>query len=368
MTWQQLIGSPEWGATIASPFRQIRHRAELVDATGMPIREFPLVSGDVSWKAGAAERWAASLTITDHTLVPVDIDAPLYPWSRVDLRIWWGILIDGVWQEMPVCTLQPASPDVDDQGGTLTITVTGRDVLADPATRGYSGTTIAVGGSSTLDALTAILDVAAPSRARVFLANPTITLPAHMVLGERSPQTDWTMIAALEGWTVRSDRLGRIIIGPESIAARLAGDWQEGPSGQVTAYRRQISTDIINRVRCTSSHPDLITPVSGYAEDDDESSPTFVGRYGVSLKDITSDVAVTEAACAAAAATELRRLMRPLETLTVTARQRPDLDADTLLNITRRRVGVAGTMSVDSWRMPLGSPDPMQVTLGVRRP
>ena len=361
--WEQVRESAEWLAAVGATSREITHRAELIDSADTVVATLPIIGGRISFDGSLAEPFAGTLSLPP-SLVPTTVDAPLWPWSGLLARIWWRVRTDSGWLEMPLCTLELTKPRISDSGAAVTVEVTGRDVLGRAGRTGYGGRSVLyVGGLTVPAALVALFGRVAPTR-RVVVADSAVTLPVVYALGERTAQEDWTDIAALAGWVVRSDRLGVIYCGPDEQPDAIRADWQEGPGCKVSDLTRDIETDTVNRITCTSTASDLATPVSGTAEDDDEGSPTWVGRYGPFEDEITSDLATTGEGCQALAAAELRkRGLRPLETVTVTVPQRPDLGYLDPVLLTRARSGVAGTYRVQSWDMPLGSPDPMTVTM-----
>ena len=352
-------------AAIDEPVREITTRAELVDFAGQPVGGLPFIDGRVTFRGSSAQSWAASLTLADPALVPASDDGPLWPWSGLLCRLWWRISTSGAWHEYPLCTVALTQPSIEDDG-ILRISVTGRDVLADAARGGYGGTVLNVGGMTVPDALVAIFAAVAPGR-QVRVDESSVTLPAVYALGERSVQDDWTEVAAMAGWVVRSDRMGVIVCGPVDASGDPVASWQEGAGCKVSKVTRDIETDTVNRVVCTSTNSELTVPVVGVAEDDDEGSPTWVGRFGPYQADITSDLATTEEACLNLARAELARLgLRPLETVTVTVPQRPDLDYLDGVWLDRPRAGVGGLYRVDGWDLPLGNPGVMTVTMIAR--
>jgi hypothetical protein len=116
-------------------------------------------------------------------------------------------------------------------------------------------------------------------------------------------------------------------------------EWQAlGDPGKTALVRE--------RVRATNA--ELTDPLMGVAEDDDPSSPTFIGRFVHELR-IDSDAVITQEAADNMAALHLGGNRRPTETITGSAPPRPDLDYLQPVHVASRRHGVAGVAEVVGW-------------------
>lgn len=340
-------------AAAAGLCRDVHCRAGLVDRDGVLVSDSaPVESGTVDFRGEQGEMWAATIGLSHPLWVPRTPDDPLHPLSGLRIRLWWGLDVDGTREEVTVGTLDLEDPEVTDSG-MLSISLTCRDVLAQVKRGGYAGQTIDVGGYTVTAALDALFDTVAPSRPRR-IADSSLTLPAVYELGARNPGEDWSDIAALAGWRVYTDRDGVIVAGPLEPSAQVVADWQDGPDSPIVEMVRKTTTSsIVNRVVVVSSSPEVTPVIVGIAEDDDEGSPTWVGRYGPYELRIESDAVDSQAAADTMVAAKLGQLMRPSETVEVVVPARPDLWYRDRIMLGRQRIGVAGEHQLSSWSLDL---------------
>ena len=96
----------------------------------------------------------------------------------------------------------------------------------------------------------------------------------------------------------------------------------------------------------------------GYAEDDDPSSPTYVGgpwgRRGITVQ---SDVVSTVEAATAYARRVLSGRRRPTESVSVTVLPRGDLGYRDVVSLKRDQAGVAGLYRVGKWSLSISAGD-----------
>lgn len=361
-TWRDAIRTDAFLAAVTARVRTVGVRAEMVDFVGTPVLDVPITGGTVDMRGEQAEQWACTVTLADPALLPQSSADMLDPRSGYRLRIWWRLWGSGAWAELPVFTGPLEDPDIDDDG-TLTYSLTGRDALTLARRGGYARQTIALGGLTVTAALQAIFAVVAPF-SPLSIGTSTVTLPSTYEVGSRDPAEDWTEIAAMAGWVVRTDREGTIVCGPQPDPSTPSADWQEGEGCKVVRWRRQVKTSgIQNRVVVTSTSPDVDPVIVGIAEDNDEGSSTWVGRYGPFELLIESDAIATQAAADSMAAMHLGRVLYPSESVEVEVPPRPDLEYRDVVQLARRRAGVAGEFRVSGWSLPLGGPGLMSVSM-----
>jgi hypothetical protein len=270
-----------------------------------------------------------------------------------------------------VGTLILDDPKITDDSSKFGITVTARDILSVIRRTGYGQQTIPVSGVTVDVAIKRLFAAIAPW-AVVKVPTSTIVLPDAYQLGMDNADRgkDWTKLADMAGWVVRTDRMGTIMVGPRPERAWLVADWQEGADCPVSSLNRDITqSQMFNRVLVRSTAPDAVG-VYAVAEDDDPGSPSWVGRFGPFTKVIETDVVKTEEAALAMAKMQLGRFMRPTESVTVTVPQRPDLEYRDQIALARARSGVAGVFMVSGWSLRLGpankGPELMTVTMMTR--
>lgn len=378
-TWRELILTSAWLEAVDAPSRTLSARAELVDANGVPQpvivgREeartmLPVSGASIQYRGEQAESWQAEITFSDPWMIPRTPSHPLMGYQQYGVRLWWGVKVDGNILEMPVCTVALGNVTVNDDG-TVSGNVRGRDVLS--LARGGYGQPLNVGGLTCDEAIRAIFERVAPTLP-LRIATTTVTLPADMILHEQDPAQDWTDIAAM-GWpegVVRSDREGVIVIGPRPDPT-LELDWQEGPDCPVIDLSRQHGIEHMgNQITVSSTHVDAVG-LYVTEQDDDPSSPTYVGGpMGIRpLPGIETDKATTEEGLRSLALMHLGRGLHPVEDVDLTVPQRPDLEYQQRVRVVRELSGVDSTYRVSSWSMVLpvsgGAPAPMSVGMMAR--
>lgn len=364
-----------WQAAVTAPQRVLSGRAELVDPDGVTIvTDLPVQSAEVSYDGDQPEPWAARVVLTDPVWVPDSSRHPLDPRASLRLRLWWRVrAVDlpagvDVWLEWLVCTVLLVDPDIDDDG-LLSMSLTGRDVLAAPRASGYGRAVVDVSGLTVTEAVQALFHTVAPTLPRrLRCATGSVTLPDAYALGLRRPGQDWTEIAGLEGWTVRTDRHGAIECGPIPVSAGVVVDWQEGPDNRVTHLGRRIrNSDLVNSVTVTGTHPDLEEPVVATVEDTDPGSRTYIGGpFGVRNYSEESDAVATEEAAENLARTIYDRLRRPYEVVTLQVPARPDLTLGDRAAVARAQAGAAGIYQVAGWALSMPTPTSLDADMQVR--
>lgn len=333
--------------------RDVYCRAGLVDRDGLVVSDsVPVESGTVDMRGEQGEVWAAVVNLSHPLWIPRTPDDPLHPLSGLRIRLWWGMDVDGTRDEVTIGTLDLEDPEMTDDG-MLSLTLDCRDVLAQVKRGGYAGQTISVGGLTVTAALEALFGAVAPNRPRR-IAESTVTLPAVYELAARNPGEDWSEIAELAGWRVYSDRDGVIVAGPVQPSAGIVFDWQDGPDCPIVEMTRSLATStIVNRVVVVSTSPEVTPVITSMKEDDDEGSPTWVGRYGPYESRIESDTIATQAGADNMAVAQLGAGMRVRETVEVMIPARPDLNYRDRGLLARQRLGVAGEHQVSGWSLPL---------------
>lgn len=369
MTWLDDMASAAFLAEVENPRRTISSRVELVDVLGNHAGDLAVDGATSDFRGEAAQRWAGSLDVSDPALVPTSQDSPLDPRARMLARLWWRLRKPDLvsWWEIPVGTMRTGDFSVGANRSGVQMTVPLVDVLAECSERGgYRGATVQLGGANVADALITLFGYLLPG-VPITTGTTSVTLPTPYEVGgtdRRTPQQDWTDIAATAGWVVRTDRLGVIVCDATPEPAVTPIDWQEGPLCAVTDLDRALSwSTITNRVICSSSSPEVSPPVVGIVEDTDPGSSTYVGRM-VWPTEITSDAVTTVEAATNMARATFERYRRPLETVKVSVPQRPDLGYRTPTRLARIQAGVAGDYAVSSWNLRMTpKPQTMAVTM-----
>ena len=363
-TWRDWRDTPWWVGLVESRDRTVGSRVELIDSTGATVADLPVAAASVELHGTQQEQWAGSVVIRDPDWLPQDPTDLLDQRAGLRARIWWRLLTGPAsGPEVPLATLVLGDPQVRDREGAWEMTLTGRDVLSLPKRGGYRGLILDLGGLTVTAALKLLFAQLAPT-VPVRVADTTLTLPTGYQVGlsDRTPAQDWTDLADVAGWVVRSDRDGVIVAGPRVDRTTPRADWSEGDDATVIELDRDVSTsDTVNRVivRSTST-----AGVWAVVEDDDPGSATWVGRHGPFERLIESDAVSTPAGALSMARMQYGRLRLPTETVQVRVPVRPDLDYRDPVILRRDRSGVGGTYLVSGWTIRLGpSPSLMEVAM-----
>lgn len=341
-----LTSDPAWWAAAAAPVRRQRVRISLVDADGVDVVDLPARECQIDYRGHYSEVWAGSLTVDGDEWIPSGPEDLLDPRSGYRVRVYWSLWVPGHgWVEQTICTLLIDDP-VTDRGVSVTL----RDPLADAKRGGYAGQYPLVGSMTVPEALSVLMDAAAP-QVRLRTQGSDVLLPVGYQLGDRQPGEDWTEIAALAGWRLVTARDGVVVAGPVVPPGTEVLDWSEGPDCPVVpdSPRRETAySATVNRVVVRSTNPDLPAPIVAVAEDDDDSSPTWTGNFVHELR-IGSDAVASQAAADAMAALQLAGLRRPTEAVSVQVPPRPDLDYLQPVVLRSRAHGVGGQWAVTGW-------------------
>lgn len=368
MSWRDVVASPEWLAAVEASIRTVGARVEVVDGDGVHQADLPIDAVRVTMRGESAEMWGAAFSLSHPLWVPLRETDLLDPRAGMSLRVWWRVLSGGVWLEVPVGTYMVEDPEIDDDG-VLSYSLDGVDPLAEAKRGGYGGATLDLGGVTVTQALRTIFQRVAP-RLQIRIPETSMLMPAVYTVGAQEPATDWTDIAAMAGWIVRTDREGVIQVGPTPEPSVETASWQEAdPRGCVVlGVKRSLKTSsVVNRVVCTSTSTEIADPIREVVEDDDPGSATWVGAYGPYETEIRSDKVTTAEGARNMARAMFERWRKPMETVTVRIPPRPDLSYGDLIAMGFPRSGVAGVYRVSSWSLTLSdSPSVMEVTMMAR--
>lgn len=342
-----------WQAAVTARRRTVRCRVSLVNLDNVAVgASVKVADGAIRFTGESSEQWTADFTVSDPLMVPLSPDDPLDPRAGLRVRIWWELLTTLGWVSVPCGACVLHDPDISDTG-VLSMSLEGTDLITEIRRGGYGGQTISVGGLTVPDALGLLFDQVAAAYPRRVGAS-TVTLPSVYELGAREPFEDWTEIAAMAGWVVRADRDGIITCGPPPSDDTIRATWQEGADNRAASVRRKITTsEMVNRVTVVSTSAEVTPPIVSVVEDDDESSPTWVGLGMIWEQRIESDAVATQDGADNLAALTYGRMRWPTETVEVQVPPRPDLGYRDVVQIGRRRVGATGAYRVSSWDLDL---------------
>lgn len=371
LPWEGLIGSTEWAEAVTASPRTISGRVAVVDPAGEEIADVPVTSCQIDYDGEKAERFALKATLADSTWVPRSPADLLHPETGNRLRPYWRIYSDGAWAEVPMGTYWMDDPEASDAGAGVDLSISGHDAVAHYRRSGYGGRTIDLSGMTVTAALGALFD--ALGIVDYSVATSTATLPSTFALGaNEDPWDDVTDIADMGGMDVWAGRLGAVVVAPAKPVETVRLNWQEGADNPVISLRRTLTTSSIrNRVVAKSTSSEVVPPVVAVVQDDDPGSPTYVfGPFGVRESRIESDKIADIKGAEGMARATFERWRRSTESLTVQARQRPDLAFRDLVAVSSSRAGAAGVWRVRGWALDLpiapNQPQAMTVTMQTR--
>lgn len=357
MTWVEDVLSPEFQAAVVRKRRRIGHRVEMIDASWNHAADLPVTSGSVNYDGTIAEAYAASLTITSKKWIPTGARSILDPRSGHLCRIWWRMQKPDLsdWWEIPLATVKLGKPRISVSRGRVSMTITGRDLLAVARRRGYADKVLPVGGLTVTDALRTLYTTVAPDLP-VTIGASSVLLPAVYELAEEDPAKDWEAIAAAGAMVTRENRLGQVTVAPPVWPQTVYADLSQGPDCPVVTLDREVEDDLYNWVRAVSTNPAVVPAVESIVMDNDPGSPTYVGgAFGVFRKTIPSDVIASQQAADNLAAIKYLEFRLPVEVISVQMQQRPDLEYGHLVTVRSDDAGVAGQARVAGWTIPIGS-------------
>ena len=374
--WPTVVRGPLWEPAVSARERTVTGWGELVDQHGTPIpvkvggvtrRHLPLSGASVTYRGEQTECWSGSVAFVDPWMIPTTYTHPLWGASPVLIRLWWAVWSPeaAAWLPKPVATLAVGDTDATDDG-LISGTVAGVDVLSRMIGYGLGAPDVS---GMTIDAALATIFARSAPWIQVRIAPTSVVVPDGIVL--RDPRSDVAelVVAGYPDGIVRSDCLGIAYAGPRPVPGDAPLDWQEGPGCPVSSIKWQHGVLAMgNQVTAVSTHPDAVGMVVT-RQDDDPTSPTYVGgRWGLRpLPTVESSVAATVEALTSIADTELWRGMHPTEDVEVSVPARPDLDGGRGVLLARDRLGVVGLRRVSSWSLSLPGPGLMPVGMIQRR-
>lgn len=369
MGWHTMVDDPAWVQAVTARHYRVEGRVVVLDPTGVEAGDLPAARCSVSYDCEKAERTAVDLEFRDPRLVPRSVFSLLDPRSGTRVRVLWRV---PGFDWIPLATVWLDDPEVSEDADQVSVSVRGHDAVAHYRRGGYGGRTVTLSGMTVSVALQTLFDALGVDRYEVDQA-ATARVPASFAVGaNEDPWDDVVELAKLGGLEVWADRMGVIVARRLVEPSTARHQWQEGPNCQVVALQRGLKTaSIRNRVVAVSTNSEVVPPVSAVVQDDDPSSPTYVfGRFGIRETRIESDkIADVEGARNMARAT-FERWRYAREDLTVTIRQRGDLEGHDLAAVSSQRSGASGLWRIRGWTVDLPAPgeDPalMRVTMQTR--
>lgn len=213
-------------------------------------------------------------------------------------------------------------------------------------------------GAESMAALTDLIQYTRFPASRLAMNFPvtSFTVGAQVWDKQSDPAEAAQQIAAAAGLVFYSDPLGVFTCtpAPDAETDPVAATYVEGAGSMLLMPTRKLSGDgVRNAVVAESSAPDLAAPVSGYAQDDDPNSRTYVGRIGPIPDFYDSPLLRTAAQCDLAARTRLRSIAGLLDTTAVAAMVNPALECGDIIYVQSASRGIDTKLIADSFAVPL---------------
>jgi hypothetical protein len=226
-------------------------------------------------------------------------------------------------------------------------------------------------GTASMTALTDLLQFTRFPASRLEVNFPTtaFTVGAQVWDKQSDPAEAAQQIAAAAGLNFHADPMGVFVCTPEPDVETdpVAATYTEGAGSMLLMPTRRLSGDgARNAVVAESSAPDLTAPVSGYAQDDDPNSLTYVGRIGPIPDFYDSPLLRTAAQCDLAARTRLRNIVGLLDTTAVAAMVNPALETGDIIYVQSASRGIDSKLIADSFSVPLRAAGSQTITCRAR--
>ena len=344
---------------------------EITDpATGLPTST---IGGKIDVSKTTIRR-AGTVTFLDASgqLLPESV-ADLFAPYVTELRVWAGVrywdaplpalatsttglgvpALQADTEFVPVATL--VITELESAYPQITITGSDRMWLLGSFTAPYT----VASGTETVTALSALLAANIPDArlATNFLTQGELTTPALMFDAESSIADAAHSIAQTAGWQLYVDPAGTFTLSAEpSTDDDAVFSYAPGQASVMMRPRRTVGGDMYNAVVFTGEGGST-SPVRGYAQDDDPTSLTYVGRVGTRPYFASSPLVTTSAQAALAAKTTLQRILGVADTIAVPVVPNHALECGDVVHVTDPLQQIDADLIIDSFTVPLRASD-----------
>lgn len=317
--------------------RESYHLVTVVELhrTDGTVVELDHTGGSVTVDRGAAVRRTCSVTATDTSLIPTTPTEQVAIYGA-RLRILRGLRYPtGQVETVPVFYGRVDSVSGDPDTGPVTIAGSGLEaVISDDAFQEPYSTR---GGTAASTAIRGLIQRSLPDAVVVFTA-------VDQTIGTRTwdAQSDpWAAVqecATAVGAEVYFDADGQCIVAPLPDVLSVAPVWDvnAGPGGALISGTRGYSRDGMYNVVIASGEntEDDTPPVTATAEDDDPTSPTYVGGpFGRVPQFYSSATIITQNQAQGTANTLLKSAVKPNATADISSLPNPCLEPGDVLRV-----------------------------------
>ncbi|MFD8315899.1 DUF5047 domain-containing protein [Kitasatospora purpeofusca] len=353
-------------AALATP-HQVVHRVDAYYGGVLTMADLPITGGTVTVDRGSKVRRTLSLELADPAYLPWSPTDPLAVYGQ-SLVVSRGIQFpDGTQEMCPLGTFRVDEPSGDVYTGP--VTVTGRSAEAALQDDRFTAPRSTAGATSTVAMITALVTETMPDAVVVNLTAGTRDQSCAAVVWDAQADR-WDAVAQLATSMqaeIYVDVLDRFVLvdAPDLETATPVWTVGEGPTGTLITVARKISrAGVYNAVVASGeSTTSGVPPVSAMATDDDPASPTrWGGPYGRVPRFYASGLLVTEAQCAATAASMLRNALAPTMETSIACLPNPALEAGDCLRLSYAHGRVEDVL-VQSLTVPLSVDGDFGITL-----
>lgn len=342
------------------------YKADVTRAGVSVLSGVPVNTGSVTVST-ASPRRTCSLTVVDDAgdLVPADSNDPLAPYGN-EIALARGLVTAGGFVLVPVGVFRIDKAVSSTAGGAVTIAISGSDRSArvsDDKLVDYlsidAGTNIG----------TAIKSLISPSLADDQLYNfapVTATTTAQTYAPGDDRWEKATALAEAAGCLLGFDAVGVATLRPVPDASTASPAWRftVGPDSILTSVSNSLDrTAAANRIIVIAQGTGVDTPLTGFAQDDDPDSPTYIdGPFGHAVPPpISTSLLNTQDDVDAYAAAQLRFYAGATQQVQLSCVALPQLDAWDVIEVAVGDVALDGRYVVDQISLPLG-PGTMSIT------
>lgn len=345
-----------------------------------------LPGGSVTVDYNATSRRSLNLTLVDTsgTLLPRNPGDLLTPYGT-EIRLWYGVgayprtlLADTLakyvvsedqeWVSIATCRI--SAVDVADDG-SATIAVEAFDRARTIARNLFTAPYIIGAGTNYVTAISAMVQDRLPDVDMDLVSGVDDTTPLIVIDPESDPWGEITKMATTIGCDAYFNSDGTFVLAQVPDAAEEDIDWtyREGRDSTLISTSRRMDDDPgYNGVVLTAESTTLPAPLRSEVWDMNPNSPTYAdGRYGRVPKFMTSPYPTTQAQADAFANAELQRLVGGTEQITLATVPHPLHEPGDCVYVQRAASGVDQVALVDSFTIPIGVTEAMQVSLRRRR-
>lgn len=281
-----------------------------------------------------------------------------------ELRVW---VVVNYWdgsgfEKVPIATLVITNLDND----YPQMTITGYDRMWTLGT--FVSPLKIPKGSNIADALTSVLATNVPtSRFEINIPAGTVeeVTPNVLWYDVDTPVTDVAFkLTEMAGWDLCCDPMGRFVTTDQpSTDDQPVLTYRPGPFSMLANHpKRSVAAagELYNAVVFTGEGGASTSIFRGYAEDDDPSSLSYVGRVGVRVLFASSPLITTQGQADRAARTRLNGILGISDTLTVPVIPNHALESGDVIHVVDSSQNLDQNVIVDSFPVPLRASDGVQ--------